>query len=58
MRTDLTDLHVLELSELDSRVMLCDESLGCSGCCSCCCCCCCTCCHGDDDPCSEIETLA
>lgn len=52
MMTDFNDLQVLELTELDSRVMLCEESD--HGFC-CCCCCCSSCCHGT---CDEIETLA
>ena len=60
MSTALMDLEVLNLTELDSRVMLCDEGGpiedGC--CCSSCCCCCCSCCSCCEGECEEIETLA
>jgi hypothetical protein len=53
MRKDLMDLQVLELTELDSRVMLCDDSSP-----AFCCCCCCTCSCSCGGSCDEIEALA
>ena len=56
MSTALMDLNVLELTELDSRVMLCEEGdIEFCCCCSCCTCCSCCCTSGD---CEEIENLS
>lgn len=56
MSTALMDLQVLELTELDSRVMLCDEGGEIDFCCCCCCSCSCSCCCTDGD-CEEVENL-
>jgi hypothetical protein len=51
MMSSLTDFEVLELSEQDSRVMLCD------GAAKACCCCCCCCSSSGGSSCDSVEEV-